>query len=147
VLPLIEHVFGIQPDATDKTVVFDPHLPTGWEDMSIEDLPVGTNLISFSRARTARDVEYDIEAKEDGWRFVLKGKALPDEEHSKCDICPKHKPFRTVRCAIESRDTSTYPLELPTYRYSEKHSCKLNNMTPNVTASGARNDPEPKTRC
>jgi glycogen debranching enzyme len=77
VLPLIEHVFGIQPDAINKTVVFDPHLPTGWEDMSIEELPVGTNLISFSRARTARGIEYTIEAKEDGWRFVLKGKALP----------------------------------------------------------------------
>ena len=77
VLPLIEHVFGIQPDAMDKTVVFDPHLPTGWEDMSIEELPIGTNLISFSRARTARGIEYDIEAKEEGWHFVLKGKALP----------------------------------------------------------------------
>ena len=43
VLPLIQHVFGIQPDAMKKTVVFDPHLPTGWEDIAIEDLPVGTN--------------------------------------------------------------------------------------------------------
>ena len=77
VLPLIEHVFGIQPDAVGKTVVFDPHLPTGWEDMSIEKLPVGTNLVSFSRARTATGIEYEIDATEDGWRFVLKGKALP----------------------------------------------------------------------
>jgi glycogen debranching enzyme len=76
VLPLIEHVFGIRPDAMNKTVVFDPHLPAGWEDMSIDDLPIGTNFVSFSRARTAEGIEYEIEAKEDGWRFVLRGKAM-----------------------------------------------------------------------
>jgi glycogen debranching enzyme len=77
VLPLIQHVFGIQPDAMNKIVVFDPHLPTGWEDMSIEDLPVGTNLVSFSRAKTARGIEYRIDAKENGWSFILKGKGSP----------------------------------------------------------------------
>ena len=77
VLPLIQHVFGIQPDAVNKTVVFDPHLPTGWEDMSIEDLPVGTNLVSFSRAKTGRGIEYRVDAKQTGWSFILKGKALP----------------------------------------------------------------------
>ncbi|HET7449837.1 MAG TPA: hypothetical protein VFJ78_04515, partial [Gaiellaceae bacterium] len=30
VMPLVEHVFGVQPDARTKTVVVDPHLPTGW---------------------------------------------------------------------------------------------------------------------
>jgi len=77
VLPLIRHVFGIEPDAVNKTVIFDPQLPTGWEDMSIEDLPVGSNRVSFSRARTVRGVEYGVEAKQSGWSFVLKGKASP----------------------------------------------------------------------
>jgi hypothetical protein len=52
-------------------------LPAGWEDISIEDLPVGTNLVSFSRAKVARGIEYGFEAKEQGWTFVLKGKELP----------------------------------------------------------------------
>jgi len=77
VLPLIQHVFGIQPDAANKTVVFDPHLPAGWENMSVEDLPVGTNLISFSRSQTEKGIEYRLEAQENGWNFVLKGNALP----------------------------------------------------------------------
>jgi glycogen debranching enzyme len=74
VLPLIQHVFGIQPDALNKTVVFDPHVPKGWEDMSIRDLPIGTNLVSFSRSKTGRGIEYGVEAKDNGWKFVLKGK-------------------------------------------------------------------------
>jgi len=77
VLPLIQHVFGIQPDAMNKTVVFDPHVPAGWEDMSIDDLPVGANSVSFSRAKTGRGIEYGVEARESGWSFVLKGKPLP----------------------------------------------------------------------
>jgi hypothetical protein len=81
VLPLIQHVFGIQPDAINKTVVFDPHLPTGWEDMSIEDLPVGTNTVSFSRAKTGRGIEYGFEAQENGWNFVLKGKESPGAKY------------------------------------------------------------------
>ena len=77
VVPLIQHVFGIRPDAVHRTVVFDPQVPSGWEDMSIADLPVGTNVISFARARTGDGIEYRIEARDDGWTFVLKGKAEP----------------------------------------------------------------------
>jgi cellobiose phosphorylase len=47
VMPLIEHVFGIRPDAVNKTIVFEPHLPSGWEDISIDDLPVATTLFRF----------------------------------------------------------------------------------------------------
>ncbi len=81
VMPLIEHVFGVQPDAANKTIVFEPHLPAGWEDISIEDLPIGANLISFSRTRTGGEVIYDIEAKENGWSFVLREKALPNTQY------------------------------------------------------------------
>ena len=76
VVPLIQHFFGIQPDAVRKTVVFDPHPPSGWEEMSIADLPVGANTISFSRTRTGRGIEYRIDGTESGWTFVLRGKAV-----------------------------------------------------------------------
>jgi hypothetical protein len=76
VLPLIQHVFGVQPDAMSKTVVFAPHLPTGWEDIRIEDLPVGGNLLSFSRAKTDRGIEYGIESRDSGWTFVLRAKEV-----------------------------------------------------------------------
>ena len=71
VIPLVEHVFGIEPDATRKTVTFDPHLPAGWNDMRIEDLPVGDNLITFAAHRTAKGTEYTIDARNGGWTFVL----------------------------------------------------------------------------
>jgi len=81
VLPLIQDVFGIRPRADAKTIVLEPHLPAGWEDISIADLPVGTNLISFSRSRSGNRIVYDIDAKEKGWSFVLKEKASPGAEY------------------------------------------------------------------
>lgn len=77
VIPLIQHVFGIRPDALNRTVVFDPHLPAGWEEIAMEELPVGTNLISFSRSKTEKGVEYRLEAREDGWNLILRGDAPP----------------------------------------------------------------------
>jgi Bacterial alpha-L-rhamnosidase 6 hairpin glycosidase domain len=77
VVPVIQHIFGIHSDAVNKTVVFDPHLPTGWEDISIQDLPIGTTTVSFARRKTAKGIEYDLEAKESGWTLVLKGATLP----------------------------------------------------------------------
>jgi hypothetical protein len=76
VVPVIEHIFGIHSDGVNKTVTFEPHLPGGWEDISINDLPVGTNFISFSRAKTKKGIEYVVESTQKEWNFVLKGKAL-----------------------------------------------------------------------
>jgi hypothetical protein len=82
VVPLIQHVFGIRPDAVQKTVVLDPHLPDGWPEMRIEDLPVGSNLLSFAGTRTDRGVEYTIDARDTGWTFVLKTGASPGARYS-----------------------------------------------------------------
>jgi glycogen debranching enzyme len=72
VVPLIEQIFGIAPDAPGRTIVFDPHVPSGWKRMSIEAVPVGTNTVSFAWAETAKGIEYDITAKEDGWSFIVR---------------------------------------------------------------------------
>jgi glycogen debranching enzyme len=73
VLPLVQNVFGVQPDALHKTVVFDPHPPSGWQDMSIEDLPVGGNRVTIYRTKTDKGIESRIEGTESGWRYWLKG--------------------------------------------------------------------------
>jgi glycogen debranching enzyme len=72
VLPLVEHVFGVQPDAASKQVLIEPHLPAGWENISIANLPVGTNAFSFSRSKTSKDIQYVLKAQQKGWKFVLK---------------------------------------------------------------------------
>ena len=72
VVPLVQHVFGIRPDAVKKTVIFAPHMPEGWADMRIEDLPVGTNVVSLAAARTGKGLEYTIESRDNAWTLVLR---------------------------------------------------------------------------
>ncbi len=72
---------GVEAVAEAKTIVLEPHLPAGWEDISIEDLPIGANLVSFSHTRTRQGVIYDIEAKENGWSFVLRTPAAPNSRY------------------------------------------------------------------
>ncbi len=81
VLPLVGHVFGIRPDAVRKTVVFAPHMPDGWGDMSIQDLPVGGNRISFAGVRTGRGVEYRLESRDSGWVFFLRAEDWSDARY------------------------------------------------------------------
>lgn len=81
VVPLVEEFFGIMPNAPKKTVVLDPHPPTGWGDMAIRDLPVGATRMSFSRTRTANGVAYDVQARDSGWTFVLHADAGPDARY------------------------------------------------------------------
>ena len=71
VVPLIQHVFGIEPDAVGKTVRFAPHVPEGWNELRIDDLPVGTNMVSFAGTRTPKGMEYTLESKDSAWTFVL----------------------------------------------------------------------------
>ena len=72
VLPLVEHVFGIQPDAANKHVLIEPHLPAAWENISIANLPVGANAFSFSRSKTSKGIRYLLKSEETGWNFVVK---------------------------------------------------------------------------
>src|SRR4051812_28967414 len=81
VIPIVQHIFGVQPDAVHKKVVLDPQLPTGWDDVSIQDLPVGTNQMSFTRRKTEKGIEYTIQSRQSGWRFVLKEKSEPGAKY------------------------------------------------------------------
>ena len=77
VVPLVEDVFGIRPRADIRTIVLEPHLPAGWHDITIEDLPVGTNVISFARTGAGKRIIYDIDARDTGWSFILRERASP----------------------------------------------------------------------
>ena len=82
VVPLVEYVFGVQPDAYAKTIVFEPQLPDGWNDISIENLPVGDNLISFSRKKTSKGIEYSLTGTQHSWEMILKLKDLPGAKYT-----------------------------------------------------------------
>jgi glycogen debranching enzyme len=75
-MPLVTHVFGLHPDAHNKTITFSPHLPSGWDDIKISELPVGNNTISFAVKKSSNGATYDFFFKEADWKYTLKLKGL-----------------------------------------------------------------------
>jgi glycogen debranching enzyme len=78
--PLVTHIFGIQPDAYKKSIEITPHLPSGWEKISIKALPVGDNLISLTLSKTSDNLEYLVTSEKDDWNFVFPVKKYKDHE-------------------------------------------------------------------
>ncbi|MVM33456.1 amylo-alpha-1,6-glucosidase [Spirosoma sp. HMF4905] len=80
-VPLITHVFGVQPDAYKKTITFSPNLPSGWDNINVSDLPVGNNLIAFAVKKTSRGTEYDLSSKNADWNYTIKQKGLRGKKY------------------------------------------------------------------
>lgn len=50
VVPVVRHFFGIRPDAAKGEILLQPQIPEGWENASLENVPVldGTISVSFA---------------------------------------------------------------------------------------------------
>lgn len=55
VVPLVRHFFGIRPDASRKEILIQPQLPTGWENVSLENVPLLDGAISISFTREGKE--------------------------------------------------------------------------------------------
>jgi glycogen debranching enzyme len=75
VLPLISHIFGINPDASQKEIEIVPHIPDSWnkDTLRLTALPVANNQISISYQPIKGGRKYVITSKDAGWeiRFRL----------------------------------------------------------------------------
>jgi hypothetical protein len=72
----VTHVFGVNPDAYHKSVVIAPHLPSGWNQAAIFELPVGNNRISFRVQRHDNKATYSLTSVAADWNYTLKIKGL-----------------------------------------------------------------------
>jgi hypothetical protein len=73
--PLITHIFGVSPDAYHKQVVFEPHLPAGWNRIALSNLRVGDNAFSIEITENDSETVYDISSRDEHWNYILR---LPD---------------------------------------------------------------------
>ena len=81
VVPLVQHIFGVQPDAVRRTVTFAPHMPEDWPEMRLEELPVGANVVSLAAVRAGGGIEYTFESRNPSWTLVFKPEAAGDAKY------------------------------------------------------------------
>jgi len=66
-VPIIQHFFGIQPQAHDKTIYVSPTMPTSWKEAAIERVQVGDNSLSLKVTQKEDHIEYRILQTQPDW--------------------------------------------------------------------------------
>jgi glycogen debranching enzyme len=79
--PLVTHILGIHPDAYNKSIIISPHLPTGWDNAAMYDLPVGNDTISLAIKRNGSNTTYSLTSLAPGWTYTLKIKGLAGNKY------------------------------------------------------------------
>ena len=71
-VPIVKQFFGIQPQAFKKEIVVTPVLPDSLHHGSLENIPIGDNLISVSFTKTPKTLTYQIKCQQPGWQFAFR---------------------------------------------------------------------------
>ena len=77
-VPIVSGIFGIHPDAPNKSVTLSPKLPTGWDHAAINNVRVGDNLISVSIKREGNFLLCDVEQTVPEWSVKVETNATSD---------------------------------------------------------------------
>lgn len=71
VVPIVEHYFGIKPRAYEKHVTIHPQMPESWDNVSLENVRVGDNLLDISKKTEEFSVNYSISQEKPDWKIEL----------------------------------------------------------------------------
>lgn len=67
--PMTEGLFGLKPDAGEKTIAFAPHTPIGWDGWKLDNVIVGEAHADVSSERVSpSQAKYTIKVSEPGWK-------------------------------------------------------------------------------
>ncbi len=70
-IPIIQQFFGIQPMASQKTVIIDPLMPTEWNNASLENVEISDNKISIYFSESGPEIKMEIVKTNPDWKIIL----------------------------------------------------------------------------
>jgi len=70
-VPIIQSFFGIKPNAMEKQIIISPQLPDGWNEVAIENVKVGENMINLKINRSAEYTEYQLQQSAPAWKLLI----------------------------------------------------------------------------
>jgi hypothetical protein len=62
VLPLVRGLLGLEGDALSKTIVFSPHFPADWQEVSIKNYKMGNAAFSFYYKRSKGKITVSVQS-------------------------------------------------------------------------------------
>ena len=70
--PMVSFLFGLRPDAVEKTVAWKPHTPIGWDGWALERLKIGEALFTVRSERVSPSkARYTLTCDQPGWKVVV----------------------------------------------------------------------------
>jgi glycogen debranching enzyme len=60
VSPLLRGMFGLEKDATKKTLTFVPHVPANWTNFKINNVRVGDSVLNLSYQKTLSEITLEV---------------------------------------------------------------------------------------
>ena len=69
-VPIVNYFFGIRPRAHAKEVIIKPEMPSHWENVSIKNVVIGSNNLSYSKATSGNTITWSISQRAD-WKLRL----------------------------------------------------------------------------
>lgn len=71
-VPIVDHFFGIKPQAFHKKITISPQMPAAWNEAKLDQVKIGDNEISISFERNGTQELYKINQKLD-WKIEFNG--------------------------------------------------------------------------
>jgi GH15 family glucan-1,4-alpha-glucosidase len=60
VSPLLKGMFGLEKDATKKTLTFAPHVPADWTNFKINNVRIGDSVLNLSYQKTLDEITLEV---------------------------------------------------------------------------------------
>jgi hypothetical protein len=73
-VPIVNHFFGIEPDAPERTIYLSPNFPSEWKEASLENVRVGDNSFSVLFNQKDGHTEYVISQTRAEWSVIFHAK-------------------------------------------------------------------------
>ena len=70
-VPLIQYVFGVEPNAPKKEIVLKPQIPTGWDNLCLSNQRIGDTYFDVNILSNAEGTKYQIKVLDSDWNVKL----------------------------------------------------------------------------
>jgi glycogen debranching enzyme len=75
-VPIVTQYLGLRPRAVEQKIFIEPQLPSSWNDLTLNHVRVGANLLNLNISRDDGKITYKIQQSRPDWELVFKGKNL-----------------------------------------------------------------------
>jgi glycogen debranching enzyme len=110
VSPILRGLLGIETDALSHTLTFAPHVPADWRSFSVDNLRVGTAVVSVSYRKTPGTVIFELKRTGAGDCVVELSPALSLRSGvTSVDLNGRSEPFHVSQTASDLHVTVRFP--------------------------------------